>query len=237
MQPHDPYNNPDHGGQYPSGPYPPQGGAHPSGGYAQPPGHGPSGGYPPPYGQPGGMPPGPPPTGPAGTDPGAAKMPGTVIAVRIFQFIGGVSGLLIGGAFWVGALMMAGDQAAVDQTNAALEAEGVGGAVSANEVIGGLGLLGAIPFFYGLISTLLASFMGKRNGIVLWGTVVFQVLSALFLGFLLVTGGVAGIIVVGLPLLFTIGIIVLMLVQPSRNYFAPTPQGPAPHGYGPGPQY
>lgn len=228
MQPHDPYNNPGQGG-YPSGPNPPQGGAHPSGGYP-PQGYGQPGGYPP-QGQPG-MPPGPPPMGPGATQP-SGKMPGTVITVRVLQFIGGIFGLLIGGAILFSAVIIAGDQQALQEMNEILEQDAaVPVGIGSNEVIGGLVGFGAIPFVYGLVSTLLASFMGRRSGALLWGTVVFQGLSALFLLVMLVIGGAAGVLVFGIPLLFTIGMIILMVVPVSRAFYSPASQSSAP-----GPQY
>lgn len=231
MQPHDPYNNPDQGGQYPSGPYPPQGGAHPSGGYPQPPGHGPSGGYPPPYGQPGGMPPGPPPAGPAATDPGAAKMPGTVITVRVFMFIGGIVGLLLGGISLFAGLVLAGDPEVVRAVEDAGEIPA--GSVHPDQVSGLMMALGAIPLVYGVASTLLASFMGKRKSGILWGIVVFHVIASLLLILSFLSGEPGSVI----PLVFTIGLIAMMLSSGARAFYKPVQQGPAPYGYGPGPQY
>lgn len=226
MQPHDPYNNPGQGGPYPSGPNPPQGGAHPSGGYP-PPGYGQTGGYPP-QGQPG-MPPGPPPMGPGATQ-SEGKMPGTAITARVFQFIGGIVGLLLGGVVLASAVFIAGDQQAIQEMNTILAQDaGVPAGIGANEVIGVLAGVGAIPFVYGLISTLLASFMGRRNGIVLWGTVVFQILSALLL---VISFVFAANVLAIVPLVFTIAIIILMVVPVSRAFYSPAPQG-----FAPGPQY
>lgn len=226
MQPYDPYNNPGQGGPYPSGPNPPQGGPHPSGGYP-PPGYGQPGGHPP-SGQPG-MPPGPPPMGPGAGRP-SGKMPGTVITARVFQFIGGLCGLLIGGAMLVSAVYIAGDEQAIQEINDVLAQDaGVPVGIGSNEVIGALAGIGAIPFVYGLISTLLASFMGRRSGVVLWGTVIFQILSALLLVISLVFA--ANVLAI-VPLVFTIGIIILMVVPVSRVFYSPAPQG-----FAPGPQY
>lgn len=226
MHPHDPYNNPGQSGPYPSGPNPPQGGAHPSGGYP-PPGYGHPGGYPP-QGQPG-MPPGPPPMGPGATQP-SGKMPGTVITARVFQFIGGICGLLLGGAVLFSVVFIAGDEQVIQEINDILaQDDSVPLSIGTNEVIGALAVAGAVPFVYGLISTLLASFMGRRSGAILWGTVVFQMLSALLLVISLVFAANGFAIV---PLLFTVGIIILMVVPVSRAFYSPAPQG-----FASGPQY
>ncbi|WP_230480231.1 hypothetical protein [Nocardiopsis kunsanensis] len=175
------------------------------------------------------MPPGPPPMGPGATQP-EGKMPGTVITARVFQFIGGITGLLMGGVMLFAALYITGDDQALREMDAVLDQDAaVPGGIGTNEVLGGLAVAGAIPFVYGLISTLLASFMGKRSGIVLWGTVIFQILAALILVVSLVFAmNVLAIV----PLLFTVGIIILMVVPVSRAFYSPAPQG-----FAPGPQY
>ena len=87
--------------------------------------------------------------------------------------------------------------------------------------------MGAIPFVYGVVSIVLASIMGRRSAGVMWSIVVFQGLSALLLVLAVITGGFASII----PLFFTIGMIVLMVVPNTRAFYENRPAAPGAPGY------
>lgn len=152
------------------------------------------------------------------------KMPGTAITVRVLMFIGGVVGLLFGGLVLILGAAAGGEGEFADGF-----AEGVGEAgvyVDPADVVIVMLIAGAVMFVYGLVSTILASFMGKRSGAILWGIVVFQALAALSLLVNMFTGAFGSVI----PLFFAIGMIVLMLVPASRAYY--TPKSTAPYaGY------
>lgn len=207
MHPQQPSDDPNQGGQYPSDRS--SGGQHPgtppagdqyfsAGQYAPgPEGHG---GHPP-YA--------------FGTS-GAArdKMPGPAIAVRVLMFIGGVCGLLLGGMTWLGAVLATGSGQAGEEMRRAMEQTGM--PMSGAEAGAFLGLIGVIPFVYGVISILLASLMGRRSPAVLWSVVVFQALAGLLLLVNILSGAFAWII----PLIFAIVMIVLMLLEGTRAYYS-----------------
>ncbi|WP_193121752.1 hypothetical protein, partial [Nocardiopsis coralli] len=165
------------------------------------------------------MPPGPPPAGPAATDPASAKMPGTVITVRVFMFLGGIPGLLLGGILLVAGFFFSDHPDVLAATEDSLLIPS--GTLTPDDAAMLLLGAGLIPAVYGLISTLLASFLGKRNGFVLWTTVVFQSLAALWLVISLVTSPAAFV-----PLAFTVLIIGLMVGSKSRAFYKPVPPGP-----------
>lgn len=155
-----------------------------------------------------------------GVPPQSDKMPGTAITVRVLMFIGGVVGLLFGGLVLLLAAAAGGEGEFAEGF-----AEGVGEAgvyVDPSEVVILMLIVGGIMFVYGLVSTILASVMGKRSGAVLWGIVVFQSLAALSLLINMLTGAFGAVV----PLFFAIGMIVLMLVPASRAYYTPKPANP-----------
>lgn len=207
MQPQQPSDDPNQGGQYPSDRA--SGGQQPgtpptddqyssAGQYA--PGPESHGGHPP-YA-----------FGASGT--ARAKMPGSAIAVRVLMFIGGVCGLLLGGMTWLIAGLAAGGGQAGEEVRRAMEQTGM--PMSGAEAGAFLGLIGVIPFVYGVISILLASLMGRRSPAVLWSVVVFQALAALLLLVNIFSGALAGII----PLVFAIVMIVLMLLEGTRAHYS-----------------
>ncbi|WP_285728501.1 hypothetical protein [Nocardiopsis sp. ATB16-24] len=197
MYPRQPSDDPNQGGQYPGGQYP-------------------GGPYPPQHGQYGGHPqsvPGAPGTGPA-------RMPGPVITVRVLMFIGGACGLLLGGLVWLTAAMAVSEGPAGEEMRRALEETGL--PLSGAEAGALFAAVGAIPFVYGVISIVLAAFMGRRSPVVLWSVVVFQALAALSLVVSVFSGGFGSIV----PLIFAIVMIVLMLLESSRAYYTKAPANP-----------
>lgn len=161
-----------------------------------------------------------PPGYPGVPEQASGKMPGTAITVRVLMFIGGVVGLLFGGCLLLVAVMAGGD----NEFSRGF-AEGVqeaGTYVDPTEIAIVMAVMGGIMFLYGLVSTALASFMGRRSAVVLWLIVVFQGLAALSLVLGVVTGGPLGII----PLFFAIGMIVLMVIPATRAYYTPQPANP-----------
>ncbi|WP_028649082.1 hypothetical protein [Nocardiopsis sp. CNT312] len=197
MNPQQPSGDPYPYGPPPSGPYPPQG-------------HG------------------PPPAGAfhqgyAPYQPVPDRMPGTVVTVRVLMFVGGACGVLAALLFWVLAASLTGEfsRGATD----AFRQQGL--VLTAAEGALVFGVLGAIPFVYGVLSLVLASFMGRRRPAVLWSVVVFQALSALTLLVSLVAGDVLLIV----PLLFTIAMIVFVLLEPARAYYTRPIAPPSPAGY------
>ena len=181
--------------------YPPQ----------QPP-YGPQGGHDPyQQGQPG---------YPGVPQPDTGKMPGTAITVRVLMFIGGVVGLLSGALVLVMGAAAGGDNAFAEGF-----AEGVqetGGYIDPADIAAGMVLFGVIVLVYGIVSTALASFMGKRSAAVLWLIVVFQVLA----GLALLLGIVFGGFLMFVPLLFAIGMVVLMVVPATRAFYTSQPAAP-----------
>lgn len=155
-----------------------------------------------------------------------SKMPGSAITVRVLMFIGGVIGVLFGLLFWLLAVVATGDDQISREFLAGMEEGGM--PLNGGEAGLFLGVMGAIPFLYGALSILLASLMGRRSVAILWSVVVFHVLASLALLLAIVTGGFVSII----PLLFAIGMIVLMLLPVTRAFYEdkPTPLGP-PMGY------
>lgn len=157
--------------------------------------------------------------------PAPTGMPGTAITVRVLMFIGGVCGLLFGALFWLAAAMASGGgQTSRDFLDGMGEA---GLPLSGGEAGVFFGVMGAIPFVYGVVSIVLASIMGRRSAGVMWSIVVFQGLSALLLVLAVITGGFASII----PLFFTIGMIVLMVVPNTRAFYENKPAAPGHPGY------
>ncbi|WP_049565721.1 hypothetical protein [Nocardiopsis sp. SBT366] len=159
-----------------------------------------------------------------GVPQGPPKMPGTAITVRVLMFIGGVCGLLFGGLVLLMGLMAGGDNEFGQAFAEGVQETGVN--IDAAEVVAVMAILGGVMFVYGLVSTALASFMGRRSGGILWSIVVFQALAALLLLVNIFTGAIGSFI----PLLFAIGMIVLMVVPATRAYYKPAPAGHYP-GY------
>lgn len=161
-----------------------------------------------------------PPGHPGVPEQSSDKMPGTAITVRVLMFIGGAVGILFGGLLLLMALLAGGDNEFSQGF-----AEGVqetGAYVDPTAVAIVMAIMGGIMFLYGIVSTALASFMGRRSAVVLWLIVVFQGLAALSLVLGVVTGGFLGLV----PLLFTIGMIVLMVIPATRAYYTPPPANP-----------
>lgn len=155
-----------------------------------------------------------------------SKMPGSAITVRVLMFIGGVIGVLLGLLLWLLAVVATGDDQFSRDFLAGMEEGGL--PLNGGEAGLFLGIMGGIPFLYGALSILLASLMGRRSVAILWSVVVFQILAALFLLFTIVTGGFASI----LPLLFAIGMVVLMLLPITRAFYENKPSQPGhPMGY------
>ncbi|GAA1460991.1 hypothetical protein NE857_23290 [Nocardiopsis exhalans] len=173
-------------------------------------------GQPGPYGNPGQQ---GPPVYP-GTPRQPDKMPGTAITVRVLMFIGGAFGLLFGGLLLLVGLGLVADPETTQEVLRELQDSGL--YIEAAELTALLGTMGGVMFGYGVISTALASFMGKRSAVVLWLIVVFQALASVTLMLGLVFGGIGPI----LPLIFTITMIVLMLVPPTRAFYTPRPPTP-----------
>lgn len=148
------------------------------------------------------------------------KMPGTAITVRVLMFIGGVFGLLLGGL-----VLLVGVAAGGGGEFAQGFAEGVqetGVQIDPAEIVIVMAIIGAVMLVYGIVSTALASLMGRRSGGILWSIVVFQALAALLLVINLFTGAIGAII----PLFFAVGMIVLMVVPATRAYYTPASAGP-----------
>ncbi|OKI15963.1 hypothetical protein A6A08_10340 [Nocardiopsis sp. TSRI0078] len=141
-------------------------------------------------------------------------MPGTAITVRVLMFVGGACGLLLGGLMWIAAVLAASGGQVGEEMRRALQDTGL--SLSGSEAVTFFGLMGAIPFVYGVVSIVLASLMGRRSPVILWSVVAFQGLAALILVFNLFSGGFAAVI----PLLFTIAMIVLMLLGVTRDYYS-----------------
>ena len=156
----------------------------------------------------------------------SSKMPAAAIVVRVLMFIGGVVGVLFGLLFWFLAVMATGDGEFSREFLQGMQESGL--PLSGGEAGLFFGVMGAIPFLYGALSILLASLMGRRSAAILWSVVVFQVLAGLTLLLAIVTGGFASI----LPLLFAIGMIVLMLLPVTRAFYENRPAWPGhPMGY------
>ncbi len=150
----------------------------------------------------------------------SGRMPGTAITVRVLMFIGGAVGLLCGGL-----VLLIGAAAGSDNAFGEAFAEGVqesGGYFDASDLAAGMLVFGGIVLVYGIVSTALASFMGRRSAAVLWLIVVFQVLAGLSL---LLTVALGSFLLV-IPLFFAIGMIVLMVVPATRDYYTARPDNP-----------
>ncbi|PDP86392.1 hypothetical protein CQJ94_17510 [Glycomyces fuscus] len=153
------------------------------------------------------------PTGPF--PPGPVRMPGAAVTVRVLMFIGGVCGLLLGGLLWLAAAMASGDGRFSEDFMQGVQ-EGAGFPVSSTEAGLLFALVGAVPFVYGVLSTLLAALMGRRSAGVLWSVVVFQALAALCL---VLNVASAGALVSVVPLAFAVLMLVLMLLRGTRAYY------------------
>ncbi|WP_249187577.1 hypothetical protein [Nocardiopsis sp. MG754419] len=158
-------------------------------------------------------------------------MPGSAVTVRVLMFIGGACGLLLGLLFWaIAGLTTAGGRVGQEVL---MGMQNAGMPLSAAEAGLLLGVAGAIPLVYGVVSVVLASLLGRRSVGVMWATVIFQALAALVLIIALVNGGFGSVI----PLFFAVGMIVLMVLPITRAFYEdrPTEPGyPAPPGYATG---
>lgn len=161
-----------------------------------------------------------PPGYPGGPEQPSGKMPGTAITVRVLMFIGGAVGILCGGILLLMAVAVGGDNEFGQGF-----AEGVretGAYVDPTEGAILMAIMGGVMFLYGVVSTALASFMGRRSAVVLWLIVVFQALASLSLVLGVITGGFLGLV----PLFFAVGMIVLMVIPDTRAYYTPAPTNP-----------
>ena len=163
---------------------------------------------------------------PPGGPPPAQSMPGTAITVRVLMFVGGACGLLLGLLMWGVAGLAAGGGDVGREILRGMQENGL--PLTASEAGVFFGIMGLIPFVYGVLSIVLASLMGRRSAAILWTIVVFHILAALILLFSIVTGGFGAIV----PLLFAIGMIVLMLLPITRAYYGLGTAGAAPPGPG-----
>jgi hypothetical protein len=118
-----------------------------------------------------------------GGAPGAPEsLPGGGIAVRVLMFIGGPIGIIFGALAAIG-FMAAGSDPELQRELAVAGAPGV-------EALMALGaIIALVPIVYGIASTTLAGFMGRRKAGVYWGVVAFNIIALLILGLLLITGG------------------------------------------------
>lgn len=165
---------------------------HPSSQYPEPP-QGQGYGYPTPAGQV------PPP--PVTVFQGDQTLPGTGTTVRVLMFIGGPIGILLGAVLGILLLFVVGGGAALNSVAEAPDEE-------FGAALGFLGALGAvvalIPLGYGIVSTALAAFMGRRKKGVFWGVVAFNLASALFLLVLVISGDSVSLIPLAVHCLMTI---------------------------------
>ncbi|MBE3002465.1 hypothetical protein IDM40_27780, partial [Nocardiopsis sp. HNM0947] len=149
------------------------------------------------------------------------EMPGTVLVVRVLMFVGGISGLILGGIALYIESALAGGEAPIllrpIEDAAAFEPGSGGPEEFGRSVL----VAGAVTLVYGVVSTLLASFMGKRSPGILWGAVAFQVLATVVLVLSLLAGESTVV-----PLVFTLFIIAMMLGARSRAFYKPVPPGP-----------
>ncbi|MFV2198115.1 hypothetical protein [Nocardiopsis sp. LOL_012] len=192
------------GGPYPYGP--PPSGPHPPQGYGPPPAGAFHRGY-------------------APYQPVPDRMPGTVVTVRVLMFIGGACGVLAALLFWALAASLTGEGEFSRGATDAFREQGL--VLTAGEGALVFGVLGAIPFVYGVLSLVLASFMGRSSPVVLWSVVVFQALAALTLLAFVGSGGLGSVV----PLLFTIGMIVFMVLEPARAFYTRPSVPLYPAGY------
>ncbi|WP_017583956.1 hypothetical protein [Nocardiopsis valliformis] len=160
------------------------------------------------------------PTAYPGASPQSDKMPGMAITVRVLMFIGGAFGLLFGGLLLLAVLGLLADPETTQEVLREVQDSGL--YIDAAELTVLFGAMGGVLFGYGVISTALASFMGKRSAVVLWLIVVFQVLASLTLMLGIAFGGTLSVI----PLLFAIAMIVLMLLPPTRAFYTSEPTTP-----------
>lgn len=148
-------------------------------------------------------------------------LPGTVTAVRVLMFLGGVLGVLagVGVAVLFGAVLGMDPRQVEDLSEAqetvlqALAEEGIDPAVMA--VV--LGLAIGVPLVTGLISLFLSAVAGRRSRLWLWSIVVFQALLALgwALQLLLLLNLLALV-----PLVLCILKIALITGADARRYYA-----------------
>lgn len=145
-----------------------------------------------------------------------APMPRKVITTRTLMFIGGVPGLLLALLFLMG--LAAPEEAmteALDQQTAYMAAEGVEMNIDAAMMRSMMAVMALITGFYGGLSMLLGLRLRHRTVGVYWGTVVFQGLAGLILGWGLLHGEFLMLV----PLGFTVWMLTNMFSKEGRAFF------------------
>lgn len=145
-----------------------------------------------------------------------APMPRKVVTTRTLMFIGGVSGLLLALLFLLG--LGAPEEAmneALDQQSAYFAAEGVEMNIDAAMMRSMMLVMALVTGLYGALSMLLGTRLRRRTVGVYWGTVLFQGLAGLILGW----GLFHGEFLMLLPLGFSVWMLAAMLSKEGRAYF------------------
>ncbi|WP_017605992.1 hypothetical protein, partial [Nocardiopsis alkaliphila] len=146
--------------------------------------------------------------------------PDSVATVRVLMFVAGLIGVLFGLLQGAGALMaFHSEEIARDLLDGAS-----GHQRSVAELVRAFAPGGALFLAYGALSLLFASRMPDRDVATLYTVLGFQTLAALVLLLVLVTGEFVSVI----ALLFTVGVIVLMLLPATRAYYGNEPTPPEP---------
>ncbi|MDA2814721.1 hypothetical protein O4J56_29020 [Nocardiopsis sp. RSe5-2] len=151
---------------------------------------------------------------------GPPPLPGTVTAVRVLMFLGGLLGVLFG----AGVAVLFGAMLGVDprQVEDLSDAQEVALQVMAEEGIDPaamavvLGLAIGIPVVTGLISMFLSAVAGRRSRLWLWSIVAFQAFLALGWGVQLLALNLLAVI----PLVLCIVKIALITGTRARQYYA-----------------
>jgi hypothetical protein len=128
------------------------------------------------------------------------------------MFIGGVVGLLIGAFLCLVAVLGFGADQLSPPTPAgeSHETEGFLTLLSALA-----GILALVPLGYGIVSTLLASLMGRRSKVLFWGIIAFHAVASLLLLVPIVNGDVLSYV----PLAVALLMIGLMLPSRVRAFY------------------
>lgn len=145
-----------------------------------------------------------------------APMPRKVTTTRTLMFVGGVSGLLLALLFLLG--LGAPEEAmneALDQQSAYFAAEGIEMNIDAAMMRSMMVVMALITGLYGALSMLLGARLRRRTVGVYWGTVLFQGLAGLTLGWGLFHGEFLMLV----PLGFTVWMLTNMLSKEGRAYF------------------
>ncbi|WP_223839606.1 hypothetical protein [Nocardiopsis deserti] len=132
-------------------------------------------------------------------------MPGQAVAVRVLMFIGGPIGILLGA--FLGAIALLGFGVGE------MAGEADEGAFSFLAAF--TGAVALVPLAYGIVSTTLASLMGRRRGGLLWGVVAFHGVASLILLVAVIAGDYFSLV----PLAFAAVMIGLMLTPRVREFY------------------